>query len=105
MGDIDNNLINRIDRTVEHLHAKGYDPQRGVVKKLRVLKLNIEKGMIPGIADFKLLDFYSPKSILDKCEHISPMGKCKIGLMEYCKHRMEWERGVNTCKKYVERIY
>ena len=104
MGNIDNNLIDRIDRTVDHLVSKGYDQDRGVTRKLRILKVNIEKGMIPGPADFKLLDFYSPKTILEKCEHLSPLGECRIGLTEFCKHRMEWEKGTNSCPKYTERI-
>lgn len=103
MGNVENNLLYRIDRTVAHLVSKGYSEDQGVVKKLRVLSKNIEGGMIPGIADFNLIDFYEPRAILPKCQHISPMGLCKVGIMEYCRHRAEWEKGKNTCQKYVER--
>lgn len=141
MGNVDNNLIDRIERTVEHLISKmepncphcgstdiidlsvqtdggefckcngcqgqfkkDLNEKKGVVGRLNRLAKDIEGGMIPGVSDFELIDFYEPRSILPNCEHISPLGKCKAGFMEYCKHRAEWKCGENTCKKYVERF-
>lgn len=103
MDTPDNNLVARIQKTIRHLISKGYEEQDGVVGRLRVLMMDIEGGMIPGLAELEFIDFYEPKSILLRCEKMSPIGRCKICLMEYCAHRAEWERGENTCKKYVER--
>jgi hypothetical protein len=105
MGNVDNNLLDRIEKTITHLKSKGYKSQSGgVIHRLSVLAKNIEEGTIPSLSDFDLVDFYEPRAILPKCNHLSPLGECWLGLMEYCRHRQEWERGDNTCKKYVERV-
>lgn len=83
--------------------AKGHPGKESVTKRLDKLQEHIETGGIPGPKEFRFLEYYEPKAILDKCMFLSPLWECRRGLMEQCKHRVEWERGENTCKEYIER--
>ncbi len=99
-----NPLIDRIDRIISHLLKKKHPGAGSVVPELKSIKKHIEDGGIPGPKEFRTINYYEPRSILPKCKFISPLWECRIGIMEHCKHRPEWEKGVNTCKKYRERI-
>jgi hypothetical protein len=100
---MENNLIERINRIAKHLETTQHPGAESVCKKLRAIGAHIEAGGIPGPEEFRYIDYYEPKKILPKCRFISPLWECKLGVMEYCKHRSEWEKGQNTCRKYAER--
>lgn len=101
---MDNNLIDRIEKIAKHLKDSNHPGAPQIVPKLTKIVDHIESGGIPGPEEFRYVNFYEPKWILPKCKYISALWECKLGLMEHCKHRPEWEQGINTCKKYAERI-
>lgn len=100
---MDNQLTDRIRNIIKHLNEKRHPGAPHIVPKLKRIIDHIESGGIPGPDELEYVNYYQPRSILPKCSFINPLWECTLGLMEYCKHRPEWEKGENTCEKYVER--
>ncbi len=97
-----NNLQDRISELAEYLKTK--HPLGWETSSRKLLKISnfVDEGGIIGQPEFDFLDTIKPR-ILGKCESISPLGHCQQGVMEWCRHRGEWELGKCTCKKYHER--
>jgi len=98
---MDNALIGRIEEIAKELVSGSHPGAQTLIPKLNRLKKHVEQGGILGPEEFRFLDFYEKTKILSKCKFISPLWECRLGIMEHCKHRVEWEQGENTCQKYT----
>ena len=99
-----NNLLDRINKISEHLRTNFSAGWESKCKKLSGLFQRIEEGLIPGPADLDFINDCEPNRILGRCQSMSPLGNCRVGMMEWCCHRGDWERGICKCKKYQERV-
>ena len=102
MKSTGNNLLDRIYKLSEHVRINQNPGWETNLKKLNRIREDVENGFILGAPEFVFLDSIQPR-ILGKCKYMSPLGNCNAGIMEWCSHRGDWERGFCKCKKYFER--
>lgn len=102
MAGESNELVGRIKRISSRLLEEENPAAETVVPRLAKIRQFIESGGVLGPEEFRFINFYD-RDILPSCRFLSPLWECRIGLMEFCKHRSEWEEGGCTCEKYQGR--